>query len=260
MMPRLECCLPSSPKTNSRADVRVAQDAGDQVAQPAEERLARRDPQHEDGEQELQPEPPRDHPPADGAPVVRERDADREDEREPDQPGQPARARRRSAPAAGAGCGDLDLRAGHGRRRPRRGAERSSPPGSRRVPARAAAPWRRARARRGRGSATSRRDARAPSTRSGHDDRTTAHRHACSQRVVSRAMSRLHRVYMRRRRAGLSQRRQLLAHPLDHRLALGPRQERVGEAVEDAAVDLGPGEAELRCAPASTRRSASRRS
>ena len=39
------------------------------VAEPAEERLPRRHPQHEDREGHLEPEPPRDHAPAD-APAI----------------------------------------------------------------------------------------------------------------------------------------------------------------------------------------------
>ena len=48
-----------------RADVGVAQDAGDQSAQPAEERLPRRNAQHEDREEHLESQAPSDDPPSD---------------------------------------------------------------------------------------------------------------------------------------------------------------------------------------------------
>ena len=93
--PRLECGLPSSPNTNCGADVRVAQNAGDEIAQPAEQRLPGRNPQHEDREQQLEPQAPGDDPPADRAPVVRERHADGEDEYQADDAREPAPRRHR---------------------------------------------------------------------------------------------------------------------------------------------------------------------
>ena len=124
------------------------------VAQPAEQRLARRNPQHEDGEEELQPESPGDHPPADRAPVVREQHADREDQREPDA-GPESRLASETARAA---APTRAPRPGPGDRRRRRARPCREAPRcracARRTPGAPSPP---ARATRSRGSARSRR-------------------------------------------------------------------------------------------------------
>src|SRR6185369_14119114 len=81
--PRLECCFPISPNTN---------------AEPAEDRLPDRHAEHEDREYQLQADPPRDHAAADRAPVPRERNADAEDEDDPEDSREPRTDR------AGLGC------------------------------------------------------------------------------------------------------------------------------------------------------------
>src|SRR2546422_11170252 len=62
-----------------RAGIREAQDLRDDRAEPAENRLPERQPQHEDRERELQADAPRHDAPADRPPIARQGDADAED-------------------------------------------------------------------------------------------------------------------------------------------------------------------------------------
>ena len=103
MTPRLEFCSADLAEDERRARVREVQHGGHELAQLPEERLPRRHPQHEDGEGDLQAEPPGDGLPADGAAVPGQRDRDAQNESNADEAGQPggdrhaagARGRRR---------------------------------------------------------------------------------------------------------------------------------------------------------------------
>ncbi len=67
--PSEECCLPKLAKDERRAGKGVVEHAGDAIAGGREHSLAEGEFQHQNGEEELQAEPPDHGAPADGAAV-----------------------------------------------------------------------------------------------------------------------------------------------------------------------------------------------
>ena len=74
--------LADLPEHEFRAGIGEAENLCHRGTKPAEDRLPDGHAEHKDREEELQADTPRDDPPADRAPVTRERDTDAQDQNE----------------------------------------------------------------------------------------------------------------------------------------------------------------------------------
>ena len=90
------------------ADVGIVENSGDEAAQRAKQLLTGGNAEDEDGEQELQREPPRHHPPADLPPVVRQGDGDGYQRDDTEQTGEPRAEAQRLMDRREIGLGRLE--------------------------------------------------------------------------------------------------------------------------------------------------------